>query len=244
MEEEAMSDDEMMEDDMMDDDAMPDGEMMEDGMMEDDMMDDDMMAPTTFTVRIENISSDAAWLLAPGLWAVHQTGSPLFSAGQADRGAGLEGLAEDGNPATLLDALIGLAEVVQAGVFNTPVGAGEPGVLAPGGVYEFTFSASPHNYLSFASMFVQSNDLFYAPADTGIALFDEEGNPLSGDITALVFLWDAGTEVNQEPGIGPDQAPRQTGANSGADESGVVQLVADGYSYPSSVIAITITPGG
>ena len=47
--------------------------------------------------------------------------------------------------------------------------------------------------LSFATMYVQSNDLFLAPGDTGIALFIDE-QPISGDVTALVRLWDAGTE--------------------------------------------------
>jgi hypothetical protein len=53
-------------------------------------------------------------------------------------------------------------------------------------------------------MMGQSNDWFYAPAESGIDLF-ENGRGISGDITSQMVLWDAGTEVDQEPGIGSDQ---------------------------------------
>jgi len=97
--------------------------------------------------------------------------------------------------------------------------------------------------LQLAMMFGQSNDLFYAP-DEGIALFDAKGQTVSGDLTSKFILWDAGTEVNQEPGIGPDQAPRQKAANTGQDEHGIVRPVEDGFKYPatSDVLRITITP--
>jgi hypothetical protein len=51
-------------------------------------------------------------------------------------------------------------------------------------------------------MMGQSNDWFYGPSDSGIELF-KNGKPISGDITSQIILWNAGTEVNQEPGIGP-----------------------------------------
>jgi len=47
-----------------------------------------------------------------------------------------------------------------------------------------------------------------------------------------MILWDAGTEVNQAPGFGSEQAPRQGGADTGTAENGVVQAVADGFTYP------------
>jgi hypothetical protein len=81
----------------------------------------------------------------------------------------------------------------------------------------------------------------------GIALF-ARGKPIRGDITSRFQLWDAGTEVNEEPGFGPHQAPRQAGANSGPSEHKPVRLVAevkDGFSYPSTdqVIRVTVTAG-
>ena len=163
-----------------------------------------------FTVRIENIGT----VLAPGAWVAQRGGTPFFTDGQPDRGAGLEALAEDGNPAQLAANLH-----PNSRIFNTPVGADSPGPLTPGNAYEFTFVARPGDRLSFATMYVQSNDLFLAPDETGIELFTD-GLPISGDITAQIGLWDAGTEVNEEPGVGENQAPRQAGANTGADEGG------------------------
>ena len=60
----------------------------------------------------------------------------------------------------------------------------------------------------------------------------------------MVLLWDAGTEVNELPGIGPNQAPRQAGADTGDTENGAVRQVNDGYGYPDvdQVIRITLTP--
>ena len=184
-------------------------------------------------MRIENIGT----VLAPGAWVAQRGGMPFFTDGQPDRGAGLEALAEDGTPAELAANLL-----TNSGIFNTPVGADSPGPLTPDNAYEFSFVARPGDRLSFATMYVQSNDLFLAPGETGIALFTDD-QPISGDITAQIDLWDAGTEVNEEPGVGENQAPRQAGANTGADEGGVVRLVDDGFTYPAvaDIVRITIT---
>jgi hypothetical protein len=58
------------------------------------------------------------------------------------------------------------------------------------------------------------------------------------------MMWDSGTEVDQEPGIGSDQGPRQKAPNTGKAENGVVHKVQDSkmYSQASSVMHITITP--
>jgi hypothetical protein len=182
--------------------------------------------------------------LSPGVWAVHASDGPLFEAGQSDRGVGLEALAEDGDPSDVAAALTSRSGVESSGVFNTPEGAAMPNVILPGEAYVFTVTAEAGAKLSLATMFVQSNDLFYAPDEAGIELFTSGGSPISGNVTAQLMLWDAGTEVNQEPGIGLDQAPRQSGPNSGADENGMVRLVNDGFTYPniSSVMTVTITP--
>jgi hypothetical protein len=97
-------------------------------------------------------------------------------------------------------------------------------------------------------MFGQSNDLFYAPKEEGIALFDASGKPVAGDITSQILLWDAGTEVNEEPGLGPNQAPLQPAPNTGPAEHGVVRPISevkDGFHYPTvaEVLRVTITPG-
>ena len=58
------------------------------------------------------------------------------------------------------------------------------------------------------------------------------------------MMWDTGTEVDQEPGIGSDQCPRQKAPNTGKAENGVVHKIQDGklYSQASSVMRLTITP--
>lgn len=214
---------------------------------------------TKFKVRIENISNPdgqtasngAKWpfALSPGVWLVHGKNAPLFTTGKHDRGKGLEAQAEDGNPAVLAESLKKQPGVKSSGVFNTPVDATAPGPIGPGGAYEFTFTATPGSRLSFAMMFGQSNDLLYSPNDTGIALFDKKGKPISGDITSKVSLWDVGTEVNEEPGTGPNQAPRQSAPNTGREEHEPVRLITavhDGFAYPKTpdVMRITITPEG
>jgi hypothetical protein len=231
---EAMADESMSGDEMMGDENMSDEEMMAD----ESMGDEEMMDHThTFTVRIENLSV----VLAPGVWTVHTEPGVLFTDGEADRGDGLEALAEDGSPSALDSALEGYMGVLDHGVFNTPVGMSESGTAAPGETYEFSFVASPGAYLSFATMSVQTNDLFYAPDGAGIPLFDADLRAVRGDITDQISLWDAGTEVNQAPGEGADQGARQAAPNTGADEGGVVQIVNDGFTYPDTADAIRVT---
>ncbi len=182
--------------------------------------------------------------IAPGVYAVHTVPSVLFAAGMPDRGEGLEALAEDADPSALGVAVAAKTGVVESGVFNTPEGASSAGPAFPGDAFIFTVTARPGDRLSFASMLGQSNDLFFAPAEAGVALFDAMGNPVSGDITGMFLLWDAGTEVNEFPGVGPNQAPRQPAPNTGLDENGEVRQVNDGYSYPAvdQVIRVTVTP--
>ena len=185
--------------------------------------------------------------LAPGVWAVHEGAEPLFASGQPDRGDGLEALAEDGNPGMLAPVLAGQSGILSGDAFTTPVGAADPAPIGPGGAYEFTFNAPAGARLSFATMFVHSNDLFYSPDENGIALYNADGSPVAGDVTGHLMLWDAGTEENQAPGVGLDQAPRQTGADTGApDSDSSLRTVADMFMYPevSDVIRVTISSTG
>ncbi len=206
----------------------------------------------TFTVRVENIAAaelEAAdgtkypFALSPGLFVVNHKKQYFFEVGdKAD--TALELQAEDGNPESLSKKLATKVGSIYLGIFNTPVGEEKPGPLLPGGSYEFSFKAEEGMRLNLIAMFGQSNDLFYAPK-SAVELFDKAGNPLNGDITSTLLLWDAGTEINQAPGIGDEQAPRQKMANAGKAEKGVVGLVKDGFSYPETkkVLRVTITPG-
>jgi len=179
--------------------------------------------------------------LAPGAWAVHASGTtPIFTNNTSDMGEGLEDLAENGDPSALAASLMSKTGVSSSGAFNTPTGSAGPGALLPGNSYEFSFEAEEGDYLSFATMLVHTNDLFFSPADMGIALFSG-GTALSGDITSKVKLYDAGTEVNELPGVGLHQPAR---LNGGTAEMGSVMVVNDVFTYPTvnSIVKITITP--
>jgi len=209
--------------------------------------------PTKFTVRVENTtkpdaftaSNGVKWSVAysPGTAVVHTVNAPIFSAGKKDRGKGLEAQSEDGDPSMLAKSLKGAKGIKSVAVFNTPVGARGPGPITPGAAYEITVSAVPGERLSLTLMMGQSNDWFYAADESGIELF-KEGKAISGDITSQIMLWDVGTEVDQEAGIGSQQGPRQKGPNTGKAENGVVKKVADGKSYADapSVMRVTIKP--
>jgi len=182
--------------------------------------------------------------LSPGVWVVENGGAPLFTFGSPDYGDGLEQIAEAGDPTMLASSLAG-GGFVDTGVFNTPTGASSAGPITPGHSYSFTIEGEMGDYFSFASMFGQSNDIFLAPDQNGIALFDASGTPISGDITSELSWWDCGTEANQFPGAGPDQAPRQASPDAGApDPDSNVRLVSDGYDYlvPDQMVSVTITP--
>lgn len=209
--------------------------------------------PTKFTIRVENITKPDAftasngmkWSLAfsPGVAVVHTDKAPIFTSGKKDRGEGLEAQSEDGDPSMLAKSLEGRNGIKSVTVFNTPVGASGPGPITPGAAYELTISATAGDRLSMTLMMGQSNDWFYAPAESGIELF-KNGTAVSGDIASQFSMWDAGTEVDQEPGIGSDQGPRQKAPNTGKAENGTVHKIQDGkvYSSASKVLRITITP--
>jgi hypothetical protein len=85
-----------------------------------------------------------------------------------------------------------------------------PGPIAPpSGKYTFAITARPGDHLSLATVFVQSNDCFFAVQDQ--PLFDIAGKPISGDFTHVVHLYVAGTEVDEPIGYGRGQPPGQAG---------------------------------
>lgn len=179
---------------------------------------------------------------APGVFAVSTSGYPLFEDGKIDMGNGLEGLAEDGSASALDASLEGMTYVSSHGVFAIPNGMSAGAPLFPGEYYEFSFEAQEGDHLSLASMLVQSNDLFVAFDDMGIALFNN-GVAKTGDVTSMLKIWDAGTEVNEYPGAGNNQAPRQAGPNTGTSESKIVMMVDDEFELPTveQLVKITIS---
>ncbi|OYR57239.1 hypothetical protein DJ71_26340, partial [Halorubrum sp. E3] len=211
--------------------------------------DDGMAESVAVRIRIENVappdfypadtSTGGAVWITPGAYAVHDGENPIFDLGES-ASIGLEALAEAGPPTGfegedgLVDELDGATEVHRSGAYtpddtvadpNDPMGS-VPGAppIAPGGAFEFETEVAPGQRLSVASMFVPSNDVFVSTEEGGIGLWPEDGDPVDGDVTDAVALFDAGTEPNAEPpGTGPDQAPAQDAPDQGADEDGVVR---------------------
>ncbi|MEM8858364.1 MAG: spondin domain-containing protein, partial [Chloroflexota bacterium] len=174
--------------------------------------------------------------IAPVAWAVHTVdqANPIFNVGQR-ASAGLEILAEDGSPVTLV------GELAPSNKGAAAIGRGTtaPGPIFPnGGNYSFEIVASPGDHISLAAMFVQTNDWFFSTQN--LPLFDAAGNPIEGNVTNHVRVYDAGTELDQALGFGSNQAPRQAGPNTGGAEGGTVHGV-DGFNA-TDYIHITITP--
>lgn len=238
----------------------------------------DMIDNGNIDTPIDNGIADAAaevtgvtTPISPPVIAVHSQDFQAFTVGEA-AGEGIETVAEDGFPADMLGgndlpppperALVDILEAQDAvrsvGAFPNPNGnaaALEPGPQGQGEGVQFTVTASPGDRLFLASMYVQSNDYFYAFGEGGLALFNESGTPVSGDITSEVVLYDAGTEVDEEPGVGLTQKLRQgaTAEDVGTDEGGSITAVVaagaeggfnNGYNYPptAQIIRINITP--
>jgi hypothetical protein len=178
--------------------------------------------------------------ISPGVVAVHREAEPLYALGLADRGEGLEVLAESGNNTVLSAGM--RAAVSSIGAFDTPVGATAKAAAKPGDAFEIAVSGTPGDRVSFASMFGMSDDWFFATGPDGIALFDEDGSPISGEVTEDVGIYDAGTELDEEPAIGADTGPQQAAPDQGPADP--IHLVREAdYSVPASAhLRVTLTP--
>lgn len=88
--------------------------------------------------------------------------------------------------------------LVESGTFQ---GSGTPPVVFPGQSVSFSFYAAKNQTITFATMYGWSNDLFFAPANPGIALYMNDGTPITGDVSSQIKLWDNGTRINQTPGM-------------------------------------------
>jgi hypothetical protein len=125
--------------------------------------------------------------------------------------------------------------VLKSGLAATKV-VPSPGPLGPDEAYEIVFTAGKGHRVSFAAMLGESNDWFFGPGPEGIALYDQAGAPVSGDVTSQVELWDAGTEIDQEPSVGDATGPQQSAPDVGAaDPDATVRAIA---------VAVPLTAGG
>jgi hypothetical protein len=142
-------------------------------------------------ITVTNQQPGGGFAFTPVWIGVHDGTFSTFSSGGTASSA-VQAVAELGDVSGLVADFSGQGS-------QTVVG-GSP--FLPGATASTVLSvADPviHQYLSYASMIVPSNDFFMGNADpTAFRLFDDGGNFL-GPLTINVFgrnIWDAGTEVN------------------------------------------------
>lgn len=109
---------------------------------------------------------------------------------------------DDNKPATAantitIENILASQPLVESGKFQQD---GSSPLVMPGASITIQFSAAKGEALSFATMYGWSNDLFFAPANPGIQLYDADGHPVEGDVSSEIKLWDNGTRINQKPG--------------------------------------------
>ncbi len=130
-------------------------------------------------------------------------------------------------------------------VFNTPYGETSPGPNPEvGGKYKVTFKAVPGTKLSFATMNAKSNDWFYAPVESGIELFNEAKEPITGDVTGKVYLWDSGTEEEDmatQAAVNPNTGAPDDDTNVRAVKISVVEDMKAELAYDSTSKEFTLT---
>jgi hypothetical protein len=208
--------------------------------------------------------------LSAGVWAVHTGGNPILTPGKVDAGLGLKGLAEAGMAREFDANLARVPGVRSHGVLDKPMmpraamggsanGMGPKSMstamvpspdgpmLMAGAQVDFLIEARPGDRLSLAFMLGYSNDGIIGTGANGIALFGANGRPVSGDVTSAIGLWDAGTEVNEEPGVGRNQGARQGAPNAGDPERRPVRPMSEaefGRNWPAAnrMLRVTITP--
>ena len=185
---------------------------------------DDINGGGAITVTVTNLQGTDGGLLTPFFLATGDGDYDFFNVGSASS-VNLERLAEDGTTGPRIDAAL-----ASGGVHDAVATDGGP--IAPGDSRSIELSASVFNdlsqYLSFASMFIPSNDAFIGNDDPrAIDLFDETGDLITREGSSAIVItgddvYDAGTEVN-------DEIPENTAAlaqsepDTGTTENGIIR---------------------
>lgn len=181
--------------------------------------------PTPVTIAFQNSAPEGGTYQTPVWVAIHDGTFDLFNRGDSASPA-LERLAEDGDPGALI------AEFENSGTGDLHLlltSNGEIPPFAPGDsaltTLELDGTNPKHQYLSFVSMVIPSNDAFVGNGDPqAYPLFDGQGNLLRDRLVLQALtVYDAGTETNDEL---PDNTAflNQTAPNTGTTESGVVNV--------------------
>jgi len=100
-------------------------------------------------------------------------------------------------PSITIENVLDSKPLVESGTFKNTVASP---LIMPNESLSFQFSAAKGQALSFVCMYGWSNDLFFAPANPGIKMYQDNGTPIEGDVSSQLKLWDNGTRINQVPG--------------------------------------------
>ena len=208
----------------------------------------EMPTSQMFEITLTNLTMGEAGMggqiLSPPIFAAHLAGVSIASVGEPATEA-LIALAENGDTT-------GLAAIAAAAGANVAMA---DSVVPPGGSVTVTLTADMVNSsLSVASMLVSTNDAFIAATD--VALFDEDGAPVSTDLELMAY--DAGSEDNTEmasdiPGpLGLDPAVDPEGSNERVPTvDGVIAAhegiqggaeVTDAFAWEEPTAMLTIMP--
>ena len=145
---------------------------------------------------------------SPMVGSTHKPGLGFWVPG-GTASAGLEDVAELGNDTTL-EAEVNF-QILQDDANAYFEVAGDLFNLPNSGSTTITTDSTFHE-ITLASMIAPSPDWF-------VGVYNEplmENGEWKADFSVDLQVWDAGTEVNQEPGVGADQAPRQAGLRCSA----------------------------
>ena len=159
------------------------------------MLGGSIASASNLSVTIENLGPAGGFSFTPLWLAAHNGSFDGFDVGSA-AGAGITAIAEGGAASVISGEFAGF------GVDTTIAqGTGAP-VFSPGETQSAVFNvgdASVNRYLSFASMIVPTNDLFFGNDNPfAYEAFDAAGN-FNGPFEILIFgsdIYDNGTEVN------------------------------------------------
>ncbi|WP_455638653.1 spondin domain-containing protein [Parabacteroides sp.] len=136
-----------------------------------------------------------------------------------------------------IENVVSPKDFVESGTF---VGVGGPGVDAPvvlpGSSIKFSFSAGKGQSLMFATMYGASKDWFFAPANPGLQLFDDNGKAMTGDVSSQIKLWDNGSKDN----VTGDPEDGKIMMVPEVDASKLMKLEL-AFDEPSSEFTLTIT---
>ncbi|MGV1021369.1 spondin domain-containing protein [Empedobacter falsenii] len=131
-----------------------------------------------------------------------------------------------------VENIVPVKDLVQSGTFK---GAGTPPIILPGQSVTIKFNAGKGQHLAFATMYGNSKDWFFAPSNPGLKLYLDNGQPITGDVSSQIKLWDNGSK-NDVTGATETNNIKEV---SGINASSLMNLSLD-YDIERSEFTLTI----